>query len=158
VADEGGRLVDRLRRDLTEAIRSHDQVRRDTLRLVLAAISTEQTAGRAHELTDEQVSRVLARQARQRQESAQAYEQAGRSELAERERAELAVIEEYLPRELSDAELADIVDEVITRLAGQLPAGPAAMGPAMREASARVGVRAPGARVAAAVRARLGMR
>jgi len=151
-------MAARLRADLTRAMRERDEVRVATLRLVLTAVTTEQAAGAAHELTDEQVLGVLARQARQRRESAQAYDEAGRADLAERERAELAVIEGYLPRQLTDGELAALVDEVVTGLQGQLPAGAAAMGPVMRAVTARVGPGAEGGRIAAAVRARLGLR
>lgn len=153
-----GGLKGRLRTDLTTAMKARDELRTSTVRLVLAAISTEEVTGaQAHELSDDQVTAVLARQARQRRESAEAYDAAGRPELASRERAELAVIEGYLPRQLTDDQLAAMVDEVIGELGPALPAGSAAMGPVMRAVTARASGAAPGARVAAAVRSRLGL-
>jgi uncharacterized protein len=148
-------LKTRLRTDLTAAIKARDELRAATLRMALAAVTTAEVAGAsARELTDDEVLTVLGKEAKKRKEAAQAYDGAGRGELAARERAELGVLEGYLPAELDEAELETIIDEV---LAGLGTSGPAAMGPAMKEVRARVGGRADGAHVAAMVRQRLGM-
>lgn len=145
----------KLRDDLTAAIKSRDELRAATLRMALAAITTAEVAGAsARELTDDEVLGVLGKEAKKRREAAAAYDGAGRTELAERERAELGVLEGYLPARLDDAELGAIIDEV---LGGLTVSGPAAMGPAMKGVTARVAGRADGAHVASLVRQRLGM-
>jgi uncharacterized protein YqeY len=100
--------------DLTTAIRERDQLRAGTLRLALTAITTEEVSGKeARELTDDEVLKVLAKEAKKRREAATAYAEAGRTELAEREEAERAVLEAYLPAQLSDEELEAIVAEAV---------------------------------------------
>ena len=91
-------LKDRLRSDLTGAMKSQDKLRTATLRMLLAAIQTEEVSGKqARELTDGEVLKVLARESKKRGEAAQIYITNGRGELAANERAEASVIEEYLP-------------------------------------------------------------
>src|SRR5436190_8229050 len=101
---EGPRTAkDRLHDDLTASMRARDEVRLATLRMALTAVTTEEVAGtQARQLTDDEVTAVLVREAKKRRESAQAYDDAGRGELAERERAELAVLQEYLPPVMGD--------------------------------------------------------
>lgn len=148
-----GALKDRLTEDLRAAMRTRDEVTTATLRMLLAGVRNAEVAGEAaRELSDEEELAVLTRQARMRREAAEAAERAGRPELAEKERAELAVISRYLPTELSDAELADLVAQVLAEGGYR---GQAAMGPAMKAVRARVGGRAEGARVAAEVRRQL---
>ena len=102
-------MKDRLRSDLTEAMKNRDKLRTATLRMLLAAIQTEEVSGRqARELTDEDVLKVLAREAKKRTESAEIYTQNGRGELAAAEHAEGRIIDDYLPTPLTDAEVADI--------------------------------------------------
>jgi uncharacterized protein len=143
-------LKDRLRGDLTAAMKSRDEVRTRTLRMVLTSISNEEVAGNAaRELSDDEVLRILGREARRRREAADAFEAAGRTDQAAAERAEDRVLAEYLPAQLSDAELAAIVAEVI----GQTGAsGMSAMGQVMKAVTPRVAGRAEGGRVAAEVR------
>ncbi len=141
-----------LQSDLTEAIRARDHVRAGTLRMALTAITTEETAGAHHELSADDVLKVLAREAKKRREAAAAYVQAGRPELAATEEAELAVLEAYLPRQLDDAAVEAIVDEVLTETGAS---GMAQMGVVMKAVQARVAGRADGGRVAGLVRARL---
>jgi uncharacterized protein len=143
-------LKDRLRGDLTAAMKSRDEVRTRTLRMVLTSISNEEVAGNAaRELSDDEVLRILGREARRRREAADAFEAAGRTDQAAAERAEDRVLAEYLPAQLSDAELAAIVAEVI----GQTGAsGMSAMGEVMKAVTPRVAGRAEGGRVAAEVR------
>src|SRR6202043_3852275 len=100
-------LKDRLRADLNTAMRARDQVRMRTLRLALTSITNEEVAGAsARELTDDEVLRVLTREARKRREAAEAFSAAGRSDQAAAERAEGDVLAGYLPAQLSDDELA----------------------------------------------------
>lgn len=143
-------LKDRLRGDLTAAMKSRDGVRTRTLRMVLTSISNEEVAGNAaRELSDDEVLRILGREARRRREAADAFEAAGRTDQAAAERAEDQVLAEYLPAQLSDAELAAIVAEVIHETGAS---GMSAMGQVMKAVTPRVAGRAEGGRVAAEVR------
>ncbi len=149
-------LHDRLRADLTAAMRARDELRLATLRMVLTAMQTEQVAGKtSRELSDSDIEAVLAREGKKRREAATAYEQAGRPELAARERAEGEVIAEYLPAQLGDEQLEEIIAEALTE-ANLAAAGRSSMGPAMKAANAKVAGRADGRRVAAAVGRQLG--
>ncbi len=140
---------------MTTALRGRDELRLATLRMVLAAVQTEEVAGKAaRELDDDEVQAVLTREAKKRRESAEAFDGAGRAELASRERAEGEVIAQYLPAQLSDDELAEIVAEALTE-AGLTSGGPQQMGAAMRAANAKVAGRAEGGRIAAVVRHQL---
>ncbi len=143
-------LKDQLHADLTTAMRERDQVRAGSLRMALTAITTEEVAGSEHrELSDDDVLKVLAKEAKKRREASAAYQQAGRTELAAREDAELAILETYLPAQLSDDELTAIVrDAVAASGATGLPQ----MGLAMKAAQQAVAGRAEGGRVAAIVK------
>jgi uncharacterized protein YqeY len=151
-------LKDRLRSDLTIAMKSQDKLRTATLRMVLAAIQTEEVAGsQARELTDAEVIKVLSREAKKRSESAEIYTQNGRGELAAEEHAEARIIDEYLPTPLTEAELADVVDTAIAQVAedtGERP-GMRQMGQVMKAATAIAAGKADGARLSAAVKERL---
>jgi len=151
-------LKDRLRADLTAATKARDELTKATLRMALAAISVAEVAGEsARELADDEVQRVLNKEARKRAESAEAFESAGRAELAERERAEGEVLAGYLPSQLTDDELATLarraVDEVAAAAGG--PPGPRQMGQVMKAATAAAAGRADGGRLAAAVKSLL---
>jgi hypothetical protein len=146
-------LKERLRTDLSAAMRARDQVRMRTLRMALTAISNEEVSGRsARELSDDEVLKVLAREAKKRREAADAFGSAGRAEQAAAEQAEGQVLAGYLPAQLGDDELARIVDEVVTETG---VSGMSAMGQVMKAVTPRVAGRAEGARVAAEVRRRL---
>ena len=139
--------------DLTAAMRERDQVRAGTLRMALTAISTEEVSGKeARELTDDDVLKVLAKEAKKRKEAATAFTDAGRPELAAKEDAELAVLETYLPAQLSDAELGSIVAKAVADTGAT---GMQQMGQVMKAAQAVVAGRADGGRVAAVVKATL---
>jgi uncharacterized protein YqeY len=151
-------LKDNLKSDLVTAMKAKDATRLATLRMVLAAVSTEEVAGKeARELTDDEVQRVLTREAKKRKEAAEAFDTAGRAEQAAAERAEAAVISEYLPKQLADDELGVIVDEAVAEVTAQIGAAPTQkqMGQVMKAANAKVAGRAEGGRVAGAVRARI---
>jgi uncharacterized protein YqeY len=150
-------LKDRLHADLTSGIRSRDEVVTATLRLVLTAVRTEEVAGdTARELSDADVLTVLGREAKKRREAAMAFENAGRPEKADRERAELAVLEGYLPTQVSDEDLSVIVAEEVAAAAASGASGISAMGRVMKAVQPRVAGRAQGGRVAAEVRRQLG--
>ena len=139
--------------DLTAAMRQRDAVRAGTLRMALTAITNEEVAGKeSRELSDDDVLKVLAKEAKKRKEASAAYTEAGRPELAEKEDAELAILDAYLPAQLSDEELRGIVAEAVAATGAT---GMAQMGHVMKAAQAVVAGRADGGRVAAAVRTAL---
>ncbi len=149
-------LKDRLRADLTTAIKSREEVRSSTLRMVLTAITNAEVAGKAsRELSDEDVVGVLSSEAKKRREAATAFADAGREEQAAKERAEAAVIADYLPAQLSDEEIAGLVGTTIAEL-GVAGDGPRAMGRVMGALQPQVKGRADGGAVAAEVRRQLG--
>jgi uncharacterized protein len=146
-------LKERLRADLTDAMRSRDQVRLRTLRMALTAITNEEVAGSAvHELSDDDVLKVLTREAKKRREAAEAFEAAGRADQAEAERAEGEVLAGYLPAQLSDEELSGLVAAAVAETGA---VGLPGMGKVMKAVTPRVAGRADGARVAAEVRRQL---
>lgn len=147
-------LKQTLRADLVTAMKARDAVRTRTLRMALAAITNEEVAGAAaRELSDADIVKVLTREARKRREAAEAFEAGGRPEQAAAEQAEAKVIAGYLPEQLDDAELSDLVAAAISETGA---AGPRAMGQVMKTVTPRVAGRADGARVAAEVRRQLG--
>lgn len=151
-------LKERLRADLTAAMKARDKLTTATLRMVLAAIQAEEVSGtRSRELSDDDVLKVLARESRKRGEAAQIYVSNGRGELAANERAEATVIDDYLPTQLNDDELANVVNTAIAQVAeeiGQRP-GTKQMGQVMKAAIAIADGKADGPRVSAAVKDRL---
>ncbi|MFY2788600.1 GatB/YqeY domain-containing protein [Rhodococcus sp. KRD162] len=151
-------LKARLRTDLTAAMKAKDKLRLATLRMLLAAIQTEEVSGKeAHDLTDDDVLKVLAKEAKKRGESAEIYTQNGRGELAANERAEAQIIDEYLPTPLTDEELANIVDTAIAQVAEDIGERPAMkqMGQVMKVASGLAAGKADGSRLSKAVKDRL---
>lgn len=147
-------LKSRLQSDLREAIRSRDTTRSATLRMALTAVTTAEVAGReARTLSEEEVLTVLVKEGKKRREAAQAYRGAARPELADREDAELAVLEGYLPAQLDDTELDRLAVEAVDEVGAT---GLPQMGLVMKVLQPRVAGRAEGGRVAAAVRRRLG--
>ncbi|MGH3360304.1 MAG: GatB/YqeY domain-containing protein [Nocardioidaceae bacterium] len=149
-------LKQRLRDDLTTAIKARDSLRTSTLRMVLAAITNAEVAGtEAKELSDQEVIDVLGKESKKRREAAEAFDGAGRDELAQKERDESAVLAEYLPQQLSDDEIAAIVADAVasTGAAGE---GMRAMGKVMGVVQPQVKGRADGSAVAAEVKRQLG--
>jgi uncharacterized protein YqeY len=149
-------LKDRLRTDLTAAMKARDEVRSSTIRMVLTAITNAEVAGKeARELTDDDVVGVLAGEAKKRREAATAFEDGGRAEMAAKERAEAAVLADYLPEALSDEDVAAIVSAAIEQT-GASGEGMKAMGKVMGVVQPQVKGRADGSAVAAEVRRQLG--
>ncbi|MBG0560927.1 GatB/YqeY domain-containing protein [Actinoplanes aureus] len=149
-----GTLKDRLNDDLHAAMKSRDELITSTLRMALAAVRTAEVAGKeARELSDDEVLAVLTKEAKKRREAATAFADAGRTDQAAKETAEGDVLDRYLPKQLSDAEISEVVAQALA--AGGF-SGKAQMGPAMKAAQAAVAGRAEGGRVAAEVRRQLG--
>lgn len=147
-------LKETLQTDLSAAIKARDEVRSRTLRMVLTAVKNEEVAGdRVRELSDDEIIKVLAREAKKRREAAEAFSKAGRTEQAEAEQAEGRILEDYLPAQLSDEELTEIVSAAIAESGAS---GPRAMGQVMKLVTPRVAGRAEGRRVAAEVKRQLG--
>lgn len=150
-------LKERLQSDLTDAMRARDELRTATIRMALTAVSTEEVAGKqARELSDDEVLAVLGREAKKRREAAEAFTAAGRPELADREIAEEAVLDTYLPAQLTDEEVAALVSAAVAAAAADGAAGPRAIGSVMKLVQPEVAGRADGGRVAAEVRRQLG--
>ena len=150
-------LKDRIKADLTEAMKQRDDTSRETLRMGLSAISNAEVAGdEAVVLSDDQVIGVLRGEAKKRAESAQIYADAGRAESAAKERAELAVIERYLPAAMSDDALAAVVAEEVTKAAASGATGGKAMGLVVKAVRERVGSSVDGGKIAALVKSALG--
>jgi len=149
-------LKDRLRSDLTTAIKARDELRSSTLRMVLSAITNAEVAGKvARELDDEDIVGVLSTEAKKRREAAAAFEEGGRAEMADKERAEGAVLADYLHEQLSTDEIADIVSKAVEQT-GAAGEGMRAMGKVMGVVQPQVKGKADGGKVAAEVRRQLG--
>lgn len=146
-------LKARLKADLNTAMKSRDELTTATLRMALTAITTEEVAGKsARELSDDEVLKVLGREAKKRREAAEAFDGAGRRELADRERAEGGVLDGYLPAQLDDAELAELVRAAIAESGASAPNQ---MGAVMKLVQPQVAGRADGKRVSDEVRRQL---
>lgn len=146
-------LKETLRTDLTAAMKGRDELVTATLRMALTAVGTEEVAGKqARELSDAEVVQVLTREAKKRREAAEAFENGGRPEQAAREKAEGEVLARYLPAQLSDEELAELVAAAIAETGAE---GPKGMGLVMKALNPKIAGRAEGGRVAAAVKSAL---
>jgi uncharacterized protein len=155
MSDAPSTLKERLRSDLTAAIKDRNKVRSDTIRMVLTAITEAEVAGsEAVELSDQQVLDVVIREAKKRREAEAAYANAGRAELAEKERAESDVLADYLPQQLTQQEIADIVANAIAS-SGAAGLGMKGMGKVMAQVTPQTKGKADGSMVAAEVRRQL---
>jgi len=148
----------RLQHDLTEAMKASDDLAKSTIRMMLAAVMNAEVAGKeAVTLTDDQVIGVLRSESKKRAESAELYEQAGRTELAVKERNEIVIIEKYLPVAMDEAQLRAVVDEEVAKAAANGQSGPKAMGAVIKAVKERVGAGAgvDGALIASTVKSAL---
>ena len=146
-------LKDQLRADLTAAMKARDDTRTRTLRMALTSISNEEVSGTAaHDLTDDQIVKILTKEVKRRREAAAAFAEAGRADQAAAERAEEDVLVAYLPAQIDDAELAALV---VAAIAETGASGMSGMGQVMKVITTRVVGRADGSRVAAMVRSQL---
>jgi uncharacterized protein YqeY len=149
-------LKDRLRADLVTAIKGRDEVRSSTIRMLLTAITNAEVAGKTQvELSDDDIVGVLSTEAKKRREAATAFEDGGRPEMAEKERAELVVLTDYLPAQLGEAEIAEIVAKAIEQT-GAAADGMRGIGKVMGVVQPQVKGKADGSAVAAEVRRQLG--
>ena len=146
-------LKEKLQNDLTEAMRARDEVRSSTIRMVLTAIKNEEVSGKeARDLSDAEVITVLSREAKKRREAAEAFEQAGANDRAANEKAEGVIIAEYLPAQLSEAELKDLIAGAISETGAT---GPQQMGLVMKSIQPKIAGRADGGIVSSLVKAAL---
>ena len=149
-------LKDRLRADLTTAMKARDELRSGTLRMVLSAVTNAEVAGKeARELSDDDIVGVLSTESKKRREAATAFKDAGRTAMADKELAEAEVINQYLPEQMSEQEIADLVTSAIAQT-GAADEGMKAMGKVMGVVSPQTRGRADGGAVAAEVRRQLG--
>jgi uncharacterized protein len=147
-------LKEKLQSDLTDAIRTRTEVKSGTIRMLLAAITTEEVSGKAARvLKDDEIITVLSREAKKRREAVEAYVAAKRDDLADKERAEGEVIAQYLPAQLSEDEIKKMINEAITETGA---AGPAGMGLVMKVLSPKIAGKADGGVVSGLVKAALG--
>ncbi|SIO90634.1 GatB/YqeY domain-containing protein [Nocardiopsis sp. JB363] len=143
----------RLKSDLTTAMKARDKVRTATLRMVLAAISTEEASGSTQRsLSDDEVTKLLVRETKKRREAAEAFDKGGRVDDAANERAESEILSDYLPKPLTDEEVSQVITAAITETGAS---GMKEMGKVMKVVNPQVAGRADGARVAAEVKSRL---
>lgn len=144
-------LKDQLMQDMKIAMKAGDNLKKETVRLLRSAVrNVEIDLG--HELSNEEALAILGKQAKQRRDSIEQYQQAGRADLAEREAQELAIVDAYLPRQLSDDEITDRAKAAIAELG---LSGMAAMGPAMKRLSTELKGQADGKRISRIVRSLL---
>ncbi|WP_434593503.1 GatB/YqeY domain-containing protein [Streptomyces sp. A5-4] len=146
-------LKSKLHEDLITAMKARDELASSTLRLTLTAITKEEVSGKtSRELSDDEVQKVIAREAKKRREAAEAFAQGGRTESAEREKAEGQFLDAYLPQQLSDDELTTIVGQAVEEAKAAGAEGPRAMGAVMKIVNPKVAGRAEGGRVAVVVK------
>jgi len=153
-------LKDKIRADLKTSMKAKEKERTGTIRMLLAAIQAEETTGAKHEVSDEDILKVVAREIKKRRESAEIYAANDRQELADAELAEVAVLEEYQPAQLDDAALTELVDAAVAHVAAEqgVAVGEVSMkqmGQVMKAATAAAAGRADGKRLSAAVKDRL---
>lgn len=152
-----GALKDRLKAELVVAMKARDEAAKSNIRMVLAAIGTEEVAGKeARELTEADEQQVVAREVRRRKDSAEAYAAGGRPELADKERSEAEFLSKYLPAQLSDDEVRALVDAEIEKASagGERPTMKQ-MGQIIKAVNAQAQGRAEGGTIAKLVRAAL---
>ena len=146
-------LKEKLQADLTDAIRARDEVKSGTVRMLLTAITNEEVAGKTSKvLNDAEIITVLARESKKRREAVDAYTEAKRDDLANKEKAEGVIIAQYLPEQLSDDEIKKMIADAIAETNA---AGPAGMGLVMKVLQPKIAGKADGGLVSALVKAAL---
>ncbi len=149
-------LKDQLKQDLTQSLKDQDSVKASTLRMALTAITNEEVSGKeAKVLSDTEVLSVLTKEAKKRKESVEAFNQANRKDLADKEAQELKVLEKYLPTALTEDELNKIIDDAITEAKASGAEGMKAMGVVMKIVQPKTVGRTDGALLAAKVKEKL---
>jgi uncharacterized protein YqeY len=146
-------LKEKLQTDLTSAMRNRDEVRSSTIRMILTSIKNEEVSGKeVRELNESELITVLSREAKKRREAAEAFDQAGAKDRAETERAEGAIIAEYLPKQLSESEVKELIEAAIRETGAN---SPAQMGLVMKNLQPKIAGKADGALVSSLVKAAL---
>ena len=146
-------LKEKLQSDLTQSMRDRNELRSGTIRMVLTAIKNEEVSGKeARELSDAEVITVLSKEAKKRREAAEAFEQAGAKDRADIEKAEGEIIATYLPAQLSESEIKDLIAAAITETGAS---GPQQMGLVMKSIQPNIAGRADGGLVSSLVKAAL---
>lgn len=150
-------LKAKLREDLTISMKARDKAKTGTLRMLLSALTQEETAGTKHELTDDDVLRIIAREIKKRRESAEVYAANDRQELADVELTEASILEAYQPVQLTDEELTELIDASIAEISEQSgeEVGMRQMGQVMKAATAKAAGRVDGKRLSTAVKSRI---
>ncbi|HEU4866548.1 MAG TPA: GatB/YqeY domain-containing protein [Actinomycetota bacterium] len=149
-------LKERIREDLTAAMRARDETAKATLRSVITAISKAEVSGKQQStLNDDQVIGVIRSELGKRKEAAEIYDKAGRDELAAQERSEAEILSTYMPEEIGDEALAAIVAEEVANARNAGIEGPRAMGAVIKAVRERVGAAAEGSRISQVVKAAL---
>jgi uncharacterized protein YqeY len=143
--------AEQLTDDMKASMKAGDQERTGVLRLLRGALKNEEIKS-GHTLSEDESLKVLQREAKQRRDSIEAYQNAGRADLADKEQAELEVVSEYLPQAMSERELSEVVDEVVAETGA---AGMAQMGQVMGAVMKRVGAKADGSMVSRLVKEKL---
>lgn len=145
-------LKDQIRADLKEAMKAKEKERTGTIRMLLAAIQTAETEGSKHEVDDEEIQKIIAREVKKRRESAEIYQTNGREDLAQAELGEAEILAGYQPKQLTDEELALLIDDAVAETGATSMAD---MGKVMKAATAKAAGRADGKRLSTAVKAKL---
>ena len=146
-------LKEKLQNDLTAAMRARDEVRSSTIRMILTSIKNEEVAGKeARDLSDAEIITVLSREAKKRREAAEAFDQAGAKDRADQERAEGEIIAEYLPAQLSESEIKELIAAAIAETGAN---SPAQMGLVMKSLQPKTAGKADGGLVSSLVKAAL---
>jgi uncharacterized protein YqeY len=146
-------LKEKLQTDLTSSMRNRDEVRSSTIRMILTSIKNEEVSGKeVRELNESELITVLSREAKKRREAAEAFDQAGAKDRAETERAEGVIIAEYLPKQLSESEVKELIDAAIKETGAN---SPAQMGLVMKNLQPKIAGKADGASVSSLVKATL---
>jgi len=147
-------LKEKLQTDLTSSMRNRDEVRSSTIRMILTSIKNEEVSGKeVRELNESELITVLSREAKKRREAAEAFDQAGAKDRAETERAEGAIIAEYLPKQLSESEVKELIESAIKETGAN---SPAQMGLVMKNLQPKIAGKADGSLVSLLVKAALG--
>lgn len=150
-------LKAKLREDLTISMKARDKAKTGTLRMLLSALTQEETTGTKHELSDDDVLRIIAREIKKRRESAEVYAANDRQELADIELTEASILEAYQPVQLTDEELTELIDASIAEISEQSgeEVGMRQMGQVMKAATAKAAGRVDGKRLSTAVKSRI---
>ena len=138
-----GTLTEKVRADMTAAMKAQEKERLSVIRMLQSALKNEQIDA-GHELSDEEAMSVIRKSVKQRQDSIEQYSNAGRNELADKERAEMEILKSYLPAEMSEEELENGLREIVAATGAQSKKD---LGKVMKEATARYKGRADGKKI-----------